>query len=416
MNAWGFLRLMREIYGHGLPDLEAIQRQGLLAVKIGQTFALRIDFLDEARCAHLARLYRRAAEVPAEDLRRLLGLHTDASWRARFRRIDDVPLAAASIGQVHRAELTDGTPVVVKVVKGDFTARFVRDVRDLRRLMRLAVALYPTLRRVADPVGILSHIEEYTLQELDFRNEIRHGRILRRIAEEHRGRYDLSALAFPGVHEDLSGEHVLVTEFIDGRTLDELLERGTLDYETLLELFRIHGFYMFAVGTFHGDIHPGNVILKGGRLYFVDTGALSHAGERIRRGLFAFFEALTESDYPACARALNRMAERGIEGAAWAAFERDFLTLYRDFTGSTVRQVSLTRRMMETIKLGVRAGMEFEPGMYPIIKSLMYLDGMVLKCRPDAVLMRDMRPMIGAFKRVMGSPSLVVPHAGSGAG
>jgi len=126
----------------------------------------------------------------------------------------------------------------------------------------------------------------------------------------------------------------------------------------------------------------------------VDTSAVSHAGPKIRRGLFEFFKALAYWDYEKCAYFLNKMAEKEIAGRRYEAFAKNLVKLYADFTESTVSQVSLTQRMMETIKLGVNSGMIFERGIFAIIKSLMYLDGMVLRCNPDAVVMRDMRPFI----------------------
>ena len=136
----------------------------------------------------------------------------------------------------------------------------------------------------------------------------------------------------------------------------------------------------------------------GKRFFLVDTAFVGEVGDRIRRGLFFFFEALTRSDFPNCAKFLNEMAETRIEGDAFAAFERAFIDLYRDFGGETVSEVSLTRQMMLTIKLGVNSGMVFEKGIFAIIRSLMYLDGMVLKCNPDAVLMNDMRTFVTRFE------------------
>jgi ubiquinone biosynthesis protein len=402
MNWLGFIGLMRDIYGSDLPDLERIQRQGLLAVKIGQTFALRADFLDESKCRHLAKLYRQNLSLPPEDFHRLLTNNTTIEWREQFQHIDPQPLATASVGQVHKGTLRDGQRIVVKLIKGDFAKRFVRDVRSVRRLADLAIFFYPKLARVADPAGILAHIEEYTLAELDLRNEAANGAVLRQIRDRNKDRYDLSALAFPEIHKDLSSGQVLVSEFIEGKTFDELLESGQLPYEELLKLFSIHGFYMFGAGTFHGDIHPGNIILKDGKLYFIDTGAISRVGDRIRTGLFRFLEALSWYDFPQSAHWLNNMAESGISGKAYDAYAVKFLELYKDFADTTVSQVSLTRMMMNTIKLGVNSGMVFEKGMYPIIKSMMYLDGMVLKCKPNAVLMRDMRGFIGEFKNILG--------------
>lgn len=401
MNWIGFVRLMRSIYGSELPDLQRIQDQGLLAVKIAQVFALRIDFLNREKCQHLARLYRHTVEIPTEDMHRLLRQYTDERFAGRFESIEDRALASASVGQVHRARLKGGEEVIVKLIKKECKKQFVHDVRSIKRLFQLAIMFYPKLQKVADPVGILENIEDYTLTELNLLNEIKGQDILKNIYLENRNRFDLSHLKFAELYRDLSNENVLVAEFIDGKTFDELLEEGRMPYDQLLELFRMHGFYMFVSGTFHGDIHPGNIILKDGDLYFVDTSAISHTGPKIRRGLFDFFTALAYWDYGECAACLNRMAETGITDKRFDAFREKFIALYDGFKESTVSQVSLTQKMMETIKLGVHNGMVFERGIFAIIKSLMYLDGMVLRCNPDAVLMRDMRPFIGDTRAIM---------------
>ena len=156
---------------------------------------------------------------------------------------------------------------------------------------------------------------------------------------------------------------------------------------------------MFCLGTFHGDLHPGNVLLTGDRLCFIDTGYIGKVGTKIRRGLFDFFAALAEWDYTRCAQALGRISERSLTGAEFSPFKDKLLELYSDFQDRSVAEVSLTKKMMQTIKLAVRSGMEFEKGIFTIIRSLMYLDGMVLRCKPEAVLMRDMRRFIHEFDR-----------------
>jgi ubiquinone biosynthesis protein len=405
VNLLSFLDLMRMIYGHELPDIERIEKKGLLAVKIAQHYALRIDFLDERVCRHLAQLYRHNLTLPAESVDALLTRAVAPGWRERVRDLERIPLASASVGQVHRARLADGSPVVVKLIKRDFKAAFLRDVAGLRRLLRLAIFVYPKLRRVFDPMGILDHIQDYTLNELDLRNEIEGQRVLREIRDENAGRYDLERLRFHRLYQDLSSENVLVSELVSGSTFDELLERGALPYERMLQLFDLHGFYVFGAGVFHGDIHPGNVVLEpDGRICLLDTSAISSIGTRVKNGLFRFFVALSAYDFDGCARHLNEMAERPIDGAAYARFREGFFALYRDFAGKSVSEVSLTKKMMDTIKLGVHSGMEFERGMFAIIKSLMYLDGMVLRCRPNAVLVEDIRPFVGRLAALLDGP------------
>lgn len=401
MNALNFFRLLKTIYGDREPDIAFIQRLGLLAVKIGQVFALRPDFLGDQRCRTLAQLYSHTESLPPEDALQLIRTYAGSDYLDSFSEFSPEPFASASIGQVHHAVLKSGQPVVVKIVKSNYAKAFRGDVRSVRRLFKLAVFLYPKLRGVANPVTLLEQIEKMTLSELDLRNEARGRDELWQIYEANKNRFDLSHLRFRKVYWDLSSENILVSEFAEGPTLDELLRKGLLPYEQLLELFHIHGFFMFEIGTFHGDIHPGNLVLNDGNFYFLDTGYIGRVSRRMRINLLRFFEALSAYDYPASARYLNAMAERGIDGDEFATFEENFLQLYADFRDKTVSQVSLTRKMMQTIRLGVVSGMHFDEGMFDIIKSLMYLDGMVIRANPDAVLLRDMQRFIQEFKTVM---------------
>lgn len=410
MNWLQFGRLIHSIYGGGseLPDLEWIQRLGLLAVKLGQVHALRIDFLDREKCEHLAKLYRQNRPLPTEDFNDLLRRNGIDSLPRAFESISPDALATASVGQVHRGRLRGGEVVVVKVLKADVRSQFEADIASLKRLFRVASILYPPLRRVGDPIGILEDIQELTTTELDLGNEIAGRNRLASIQQKRAGEFDLSKLHFVHVYEELSNRNVLVSEFIDAPSLDELLDHGTLDYSQLLELFRIHGFYMFVEGVFHGDLHPGNVLMSENGFYFIDTAYIGTVGDQLRRGLFGFFEALTRYDYASCASALHSMSGVRLGAAAFDIFERNFRDLYADFRGTTVSQVSLTTKMMQTIRLGVRSGMSFERGMFGIIRSLMYLDGMVLRCNPEAVLLEDMRPPVEEMLDAFGG---LVPEA-----
>jgi ubiquinone biosynthesis protein len=391
MNFLSFINLIRMIYGSGRPDIKKIQEMGLLAVKIGQVHALRIDFLNEETCLELSKLYRATIPIKAEDALKNID-------RSRFSFIDETPLASASVGQVHRARLVTGEEVVIKVIKANFKNRFIRDVASVKRFIRFAIFFYPRLARVFDPIGILEHIEEYTLRELNLLNEIQGHEILRDLYNTNKERYDLSSLEFPRIYRELSSENVMVSEYIPGKTFDELLD-GRMKYKELLRLFKIQGFFMFNIGTFHGDIHPGNLMYHNDKIYFIDTGAIGYVSNKLGTGLLNFFDALSVYDYAQCALRLNEMAERGISGDKFEQFRQRFNDLYSDFRGRSVKEVSLTRKMMETIKLGVNSGMTFEKGMFSIIKSLMFLDGMVLRCNPDALLLEDMREFVAEFRK-----------------
>jgi len=155
---------------------------------------------------------------------------------------------------------------------------------------------------------------------------------------------------------------------------------------------------IFNLLYFVNPIGTNAAISDGKKFYFVDNAFIGQVGDKIRQGLFNFFEALSRYDYPVCAKYLNAMAEQPISGAAYDKFVAGFLEIYKDYTNSTVSQVSLTKQMMLTIKLGVNSGMKFEQGIFAIIRSLMYMDGMVLKCNPKALLVQDMRQFIDVYK------------------
>jgi len=393
MNIFSFLKLMKMIYSKKEnPDILKIQKMGLLAVKIGQVHALRIDFLRAETCLELAKLYR--ANVPIKNENALKNID-----RSQFLEIDEKPLATASVGQVYRAKLLNGDAVVIKIIKANFKKQFEKDVKSVKRLFKFAIFFYPKLAKVFDPIGILEHIEDYTLKELNLLNEISGQDKLKEIYDQNRDKYDLSKLSFPKIYKELSSESIMVSEFIPGKTFDELLDNG-MKYDDLLLLFKIHGFFMFNIGTFHGDIHPGNLMLNNHQIVFIDTGAIGSVSSKLGGGLLNFFDALSVNNYDLCAQRLNEMAVTNISGERFEKFRVAFNYLYSDFKGKSVKEVSLTKKMMETIKLGVNSGMAFEKGMFSIIKSLMFLDGMVLRCKPEAILLEDMRRFLSEFKQV----------------
>lgn len=397
MRFFAFIKLFNMIFSKKkLPDLDWIQKQGLLFIKIAQTFALRIDFLSPEATIHLQKLFNKAnaKKVTSESLISIL----PKKLNNVIKKINKEPIGVASVGQVHKAELIDGRVVAVKFIKTDVEDSFKREVKSFRRFIKFITFFYPKLHKVADPLGVLEHIEEYTIAELDLRNEIKHSKILQNIKKKYENKFDFSTLNFPEYDENLSTKNVLVSSFIEGTSVDACLREKKLSEDKMLDIFRWHGFYMFIVGTFHGDIHPGNIIYNNGKFTLIDTGAISTVSKRIQQGLFEFMKALSQYDYVECALKLNQMAAVSISGEKYEKFEKKILELYSDFTDTTVTEKSLTKQMMYTIRLGVLSGMTFEKGMFPIIKSLMYLDGVVLQGAPDMILMKEMRKYIKSFE------------------
>ena len=403
------LRFARELRGKKPVNIDKIQSMGLLAVKLGQICALRPDLLEPERCIQLQELYSRAPTIPEESFDKLLAKYTDESFRGNFNFIDSKPFAAAaSIGQIHRAELNDGTNVVIKIIKGDFKKSFEKDVRRMKRWMKMGLFFNPKLKKVGNPIGLLNHIEDYTLRELNLLNEITGKERLEKLAEKYSDKFPMPNLRFPKIWKELSSENVLVMEEINTPTLESHLNSGTMEWDDLLQLFRIHGAYMFGMGVFHGDLHPGNAMMSEDKEFiFIDTGAICEAPEHVRKALFGFFYFLAKGELQNAFDAMLTMAAVAPSGKTLQTYYDSMFELYDGFVGTSVSEVSLTQQMMKTVKAAVLAGCSFGDEAFPIIRSLMYMDGMVLKGHPHVDLISSMGPYLDEFATLIDTSTLL---------
>ena len=395
---------MRQILRKKPADLDWIQRQGLMAVKLAQIFALRPDLLGEEKCKQLQQLYQHAASIPPENWEETLRSKAIPDFFDNFKTIDSTPLAAASVGQVHRATLHSGEEVVIKFVKQANAVKFRKEVDRMRSWLRIFLILSPRLRKVGNPMALLNHVADYTTRELDLRNEILGAEELAQIQAQIADEFPTPKLRFPKYYPKLSNENVLVSEFIEGISLEEGIENKSLEWSTLLELFRIHGAYLFGIGTFHGDLHPGNCIIdKEGRFVFIDNGAICHAPSFVNRSLFNFFEHLSRQEMHSAFMSLLDMTTKKPKGKKMQKYLNRMNEIYADFEKKPVGEQSLTRIMMQTVRAAVElANAEFGEEAFPIIRALMYLDGLVIRTHPEVLLIKSMGPYLDEFRVKLG--------------
>ena len=243
------------------------------AMKVGQALAVYESMMP----AELAEPYRRALvrlqaqgpPLPARDVHRVLDEQLGRQWRTRLPEFDDVPTAAASIGQVHRARTAQGRPVAVKVQYPGADQALETDLRVLERFARLFTLIVPGL----DARAVMRELRARTLEELDYRAEADHQRAF---AAEYGGGEHLHVPAVIA-----SAPKVLVSEWLDGTSLARIIGQPAEDGADLHAHDR-HGHTivetMFSspvrIGLLHADPHPGNfLLLTDGRLGMVDFGA-----------------------------------------------------------------------------------------------------------------------------------------------
>ena len=278
----------------------------------------------------------------------------------------------------------------------------------MKRWMKMGLFFNPKLKKVGNPIGLLNHIEDYTLRELNLLNEITGKERLENLAEKYSDKFPMPNLRFPKIWKELSSENVLVMEEIKEPTLESHLNSGTMEWDDLLQLFRIHGAYMFGMGVFHGDLHPGNAMMSEDKEFiFIDTGAICEAPEHVRNALFGFFYFLAKGELQNAFDAMLTMAEVAPSGKTLQTYYDSMFELYDGFVGTSVSEVSLTQQMMKTVKAAVLAGCSFGDEAFPIIRSLMYMDGMVLKGHPEVDLISSMGPYLDEFATLIDTSTLL---------
>ncbi len=240
------------------------------AMKFGQALsvfeaALPEDVAGPYRAA-LTKLQEAAPPLPAASVHRVLTTEFGADWRGLFRSFDDAPAAAASIGQVHRAVWSDGRHVAVKIQYPGAGKALMSDLRQLSRVARMFAALSPGL--AVKP--LLAELTARVAEELDYRLEATN-------QSEFAAAYDGDdAVLVPGV---VTGtDRVLVTEWIDGTPLSQVIRDGSQQDRdraaALLARFVFSGPVL--AGLLHADPHPGNFrLLPDGRLGVLDFGAVN---------------------------------------------------------------------------------------------------------------------------------------------
>jgi len=252
-------------------------------VKLAQIFATRADLVPEPYLAALGTLTDRVPPVSWPEIRRALTTAWGADPDRIVDQLDPTPLAAGSLGQVHRARY-QGRDVVVKVLRPNVEAIVVRDVRLARAIVNAVYARFPHHHVLGFRV-VLDEFDRHVGEEMDFEREaMQCMRMRARFADEPR-------LRIPRVETALTRRDVLVLEFMAGTRIDALdaqIARGLVSPRQLVEtLIESYARMMLRDGVFHADPHPGNLLVDTeGRIVLLDFGMVIDVGVPVRKALF----------------------------------------------------------------------------------------------------------------------------------
>ena len=385
----------------------AIEELGPTFVKLGQILAGRADLFGPQWIAQFEQLH---SHVPAVPLAQLLGpLREDLGGEPAevFARFDTEPLAAASIAQVHRAQLKDGTEVIVKIRRPGIEQTIAADLRLLQRLAALAETQMPQLRPYR-PQQLVRELARSLQRELDLATECRHAE---RIAAHLQ---PLPWLVVPRVHWAYTSERVNVQDYIAGVPGHAL---GQLDAEgydrPLLARRGAQAVLKMIVedGLFHADPHPGNVFyLPGNRIAFIDFGMVGRLSPRRREDLLALLLGLVERDARAVADVLLDWTGDGA-GADLDRLEAELEAFVDQYHGLPLAQLHLGQMLGDVTALLREHRLALPGDLALLIKAFITLEGMGRGLDPHFHMAGEALPLLRRVLRARYQPHVLAGRA-----
>jgi ubiquinone biosynthesis protein len=356
-------------------DLEAL---GPTFIKFGQLLSTRADLLPRPYLDALARLQDAVAPFPFEQVEAIVQEELGLRLSKGFIEFDRVPIAAASLGQVHRAVLRGGRDVAVKIQRPGIRDEVLRDLEMLDEMAGLADRFGS--HRAISARRVLHEFRRSLLAELDYQQEAQH-----LVTVSHQLR-DFERIIIPLPIDDYTTSRVLTMDFIRGTKITAVsgVERTEFDGTVLADdLFRAYLQQILIDGVFHADPHPGNVFLTDDhRLALVDLGMVGRIDPALQELLLRLLLAIGEGRGDEAADVAIALGEHRDEFDE-AAMRRSIADLVGRYHQAPLRELRAGRVMLEMSRCGTEHGLNLSPEMAMLGKTLLNLDEIGRTLAPD---------------------------------
>ena len=368
----------------------ALQDLGPTFVKLGQVMATRVDLLTPEWTTELGKLQNAVPALPFAQVRPQLVEDLGADPEAVFERLEEAPLAAASLAQTHRAWLADGSAVVLKVRRPGIRDTVEADLRLMARLAEIVEERAPDLRRY-HPAEVVQQFSVSLRRELDFAAEARNAE---RIAANFAGHDEV---VVPRVYWEWTSERLNVQECLQGIAGTDLaaVDAAGLDRAQLAATGA--GIVLKMVledGFFHADPHPGNIFyLPDGRIGVIDFGMVGRVSEQRRFQIVQLLHGLVERESAPVADVLMEWGEGGGE-VDEARLQADVGAFVDQYRGVPLKDLHMGLMLTDVTTILRDNGLSLPPDLALMIKAFLTLEGMGRQLDPDFDMAGAARPFL----------------------
>lgn len=356
-----------------------LEKMGPTFVKIGQLLSTRSDLLPVAYIEALTRLQDKVEPFAFGEVEKIISSELGVRLARAFSEIDPIPMAAASLGQVHRAVLRDGREVAIKVQRPGIRERLVEDLDSLAEVAEF-LDQHTQMGKRYETQRMLAEFRKTLLRELDYRQEAQNLITLGANLQEFR------RIVVPQPIDDYSTSRVLTMEFIGGYKLTALspLVRTEIDGKGLAEvLFQAYLKQILVDGFFHADPHPGNALLtEDCSIALLDLGMVARVSPRMQDSLLQIILAISEGRGEDAARIMISISEKK-DDFDEHAFVRNAVEVIGRYKEMSLRQVAVGKVVMEVSKMAADAGIRTPQEFTTLGKTLLNLDMLGSTLDPD---------------------------------
>jgi ubiquinone biosynthesis protein len=398
------LRLRRELqvehegeeYGRAAltsPDtgkrlVKALTTLGPTWVKFGQILSTRPDVIPAPIIVELKTLQDDVEAVSFADIDSQLERNLGKDWRSKFESFSETPLASASIGQVHEAVLRDGTRVVLKIQRPGIRPKIESDVNILHAAAGYLEEAFEQAH-IMDLRGMVRDFAKSLGQELDYQVEANN---MERFRRNFAGSEDVT---IPTLYRELSTDQVLTMQFIAGKKFDAVIAEGKAPDELARRYFNVAYKMLFIDGFFHGDLHPGNVLLlEDGRLGLLDCGMVGRLAPSRKDKVVDIIHAVINEDLELLARTFFQLAipEGPVE---YAAFESDAIAIAEQYLiGVPLSQIEIGVLFQQLVAGAARHRVRMPTDFTMMFKAILTTEGLAKAIAPDVDPIELARPFI----------------------
>lgn len=367
----------------------AFEELGPTFVKLSQLLATRADVFPPEWITEFEKLQASASPVPFEKMLPVLETALGRSPFEIFKELQTESCGAASIAQVHRATLQDGTAVVLKIRRPNIRSKIEADLRILYHIAALIESEIPDARRY-QPVQIVNEFNRSLLHELDLATEARtQERFQKKFADD-------ATIVIPKIYWEWTSQHLNVQQYVSGIAGNDLasVDAAGLDRQLLAKRGADAVLKMVLVdGYFHADPHPGNVFyLAGNRLALLDFGMVGRISEQRRQQIVTLLAAISQHDEQGV---LDVMLELTGDGDVdEARIYRDVSELVSDYESRTLKDIRLGELLGEITAIMRAHSIVLPSDLTLLFKTIVTLEGLGLKLDPDFRLIDHLTPFV----------------------